>query len=278
VTTRLTFLGAAGYEIVTPSHRILIDPFLERNPVAPVRADDLERPDVILVTHAAWDHLGDTARIAIRTGAPVLCGADSRALLIDQGVPESQVRATIWGIVVEIGGVEVRPVECHHWSSATLSDGRVITGTPLSFIVETEPGVRVYHFGDTAIFGDLVLIGELYRPTVGLIGCTHPKELPQPVLPGPGRLVTGEMSPLEGALAAEFLGVRFAIATHYLNEHDPEVLEFVAEVESRAGDSARTAVAPAPGDTVVIDSDQLRIEPRMVTPPVDRTSRARPEA
>ncbi len=260
MTTRLRFLGAAGFEIVGPRSRILIDPFLDGNPVAPVRPDELERPDVILVTHAAYDHLGDAAAIATRTGAPIICGADTRALLIDQGVPPDQVRATIWGIVVEVGGVVVRPVESHHWSSATLSDGRTITGTPLGFIVETEPSVRIYHFGDTAVFGDMRLIAELYAPSVGLIGCTHPKELPTPVLAGPGTLLTGEMSPREAALAVELLDVRVAVATHYLNYRDPEVVEFLDLV--RAADTAgrRTPLAPAAGQVIVTDGSSASIE------------------
>jgi L-ascorbate metabolism protein UlaG (beta-lactamase superfamily) len=258
MTTRLRFLGAAGYEIEGPRHRILIDPFLSRNPVAPVPHEALARPDVILVTHAAYDHMGDAAAIAQRTGAPIVCGADTRALLVDRGIPAEQVRATVWGIVVEVGGVVVRPVECHHWSSATLADGRVVTGTPLSFIVETEPGVRIYHFGDTAIFGDLRLIGELYRPTVGLIGCTHPKQLPEPVLAGPGSILSGEMSPREAAMAARLLGVSVAVATHYLDEHDPEVLEFL-DLIRRQGDAAPACFAPAPGQSLVLDGDDVRV-------------------
>ncbi len=171
MSTTLTFLGIAGYDIAGPERRILIDPCLTDNPTAPCGPDDLATPDVILVSHAAFDHLGDTAAIARRTGAPVVCGADVRALLLDQGLPSHQVRATVWGIVVEVGGVVVRPVECHHWSQARLADGSYVSGVPLGFIVETEPGVRIYHYGDTAIFGDLRLIGELYAPTVGLLGC-----------------------------------------------------------------------------------------------------------
>jgi L-ascorbate metabolism protein UlaG (beta-lactamase superfamily) len=258
MATRIRFLGAAGYEIAGPTHRFLIDPFLRGNPAAPCDPDELERPDAILVTHAAYDHLGDTAAISLRTGAPVLAGADSRALLIDQGLPAERVRATVWGIVVEIGGVVVRPVECHHWSSATLSDGRVVTGTPLSFIVETEPDVRIYHFGDTAIFGDMRLIGELYGPTVGLIGCTHPKQLPQPVLAGPGTILTGEMGPREAALATELLGVDIAIATHYLDVADEEIGEYLRRVKESG--TARAALAPAPGQTVVIDGERVSLE------------------
>ena len=185
-------MGAAGFEIAGPSHRILVDPFLTGNPLAPCGPDDLPAPDVILVSHAAFDHLGDTAAIARRTGAPVVCGADVRLLLLEAGLPPHQIRATVWGIVVEVGGVRVRPVECRHWSHAMLRSGVPVTGTPLAFIVETEPGVRVYHYGDTAVF-DMGLIGRLYRPTVGLIGCTDPAEIDD--AEAAGRLLTGELSP-----------------------------------------------------------------------------------
>src|SRR5581483_9314475 len=176
MSTRLTYFGAAGFEIVGPTHRILIDPFLSENPRAPVSPDDLETPDVILVSHAAFDHYGDAAAIAKRTGAPVVSDAAVRAMLIDEGVSPDQVQATTWGIVTEVAGLAVRPVECHHWSAGTLKDGRAVVGNPLAFIVETEPGVRIYHYGDTCVF-DMRLIGELYEPTVGLLGCTVPHEL-----------------------------------------------------------------------------------------------------
>ena len=73
MSTRLTYFGAAGYEIEGPTHRILIDPFLSDNPLAPCSPDELATPDVILVSHAALDHYGDTASIARRTGSPVVC-------------------------------------------------------------------------------------------------------------------------------------------------------------------------------------------------------------
>src|SRR5207244_9442210 len=118
----------------------------------------------------------DTAAIAKLTGAPFVCDAAVRAMLLDAGVSGDQVQATTWGIVTEVAGLKVRPVECHHWSAGLLSDGQTAVGNPLAFIVETEPGVRIYHYGDTCIF-DMRLIGELYGPTVGLLGCTVPHEL-----------------------------------------------------------------------------------------------------
>ena len=252
MTTKLTFLGVAGYDVQGPERRVLIDPFLSNDPPAPYGPDDIPTPDVILVSHAAFDHLGDTAAIATRTGAPVVCGGDVRAILMDAGVPSEQIRATVWGILVEVNGVVVRPVACQHWSHGRLRDGTLVTGVPMGFIVETEPGVRIYHYGDTAIFGDLRLIGELYRPTVGLLGCTQPHELAADV-PGPGRLLTGEMSPREAALAAEMLGVDLAVACHYFDHTQADVGEFLSLVAEYDTTGRRQAVAPAMGETLIIN-------------------------
>lgn len=256
MATTLRFLGAAGYEIVGPRGHILIDPFLTGSPAAPVNAADLARPDVILVTHGAPDHLGDTAAIAARTGAPVVCGADVRALLIDGGMPASQVRATIWGIVVEVAGLVIRPVESHHWSAVRLASGETVTGTPLGFIVEPEEGTRIYHWGDSAIFGDLRLIADLYAPTVAIVGPTHPKEIA--VLEGPGEILTGEMSPSEAALAVRLLRAPIAIATHYLDADDPEIAEFVKDLESDG--SVGSVLAPRAGQTIVVSDGRAWID------------------
>ena len=259
MSTRLTYHGAASYEIVGPNHRILIDPFLSENPLAPCGPDDLAEPDVILVSHAAMDHYGDTPSIAIRTGAPVICDAAVRAKLIDDGVSPDQITPTTWGIVVEIAGLQVRPVECHHWSSATLSNGSVVVGNPIAFIVETEPGARIYHDGDTCIF-DMRLIGELYKPTVGLIGCTLPRELSH-LIPGPGTFLTGEMDADEAARCAEMLGVDLAVACHYL-ALDSEVERFLQLVPEYDTTGRRQAVAPLVGETLVLEDGRYRIEGR----------------
>ena len=141
---------------------------------------------MILVSHAAFDHYGDTAAIAKRTGAPVVCDAAVTRDADRRGRPARPDPGRRPGASsIEVAGIVVRPVECHHWSSGTLSDGRQVVGNPIAFIVETEPGVRIYHYGDTCIF-DMRLIGELYRPTVGLLGCTLPAGALAPRYPGRG--------------------------------------------------------------------------------------------
>jgi L-ascorbate metabolism protein UlaG (beta-lactamase superfamily) len=251
MTTVLKFLGASGYEVVGPRFRILMEPFLRGNPVAPYSPETVPAPDLILVSHAAWDHMGDAAEIAIRSGAPVACPADVAEKMYDEGVPFEQVRALIWGVCYAFGDIVVRPVECHHWSSTTLKDGRIVTGVPISFIVETEPGVRIYHFGDTTIFPGLQIIGELYRPTVGLIGCAQTDGLPDP---GAGEILTGEMNPDEAARAAEWLGVRHLVATHYMNP-GPEVEELRKRAPLYESTGARIVHAPRAGDEITIEPE-----------------------
>jgi L-ascorbate metabolism protein UlaG (beta-lactamase superfamily) len=249
MTTRIRFLGVAGFEVEGPTFRFVIDPFLHGNHLAPVTAESIQAPDLILVSHAAYDHLGDTAEIAIRTGAPVVCGGDVRLLLLERGVPERQVRATIWGVIVDVNGIVVRPVECHHWSQSLNKDGKLLTGTPLAFMVETEPGVKFYHYGDTAIF-DMSLFGRLYQPTIAFLGCTDPFELADETQVG--RVLTGEMSPNEAAMAAEMLGVDVAIACHYMTP-TPDVDEFIRQVAAHDTSMHRQALGPGVGDWFIVE-------------------------
>ena len=123
----------------------------------------------------------------------------------------------------------------------------------MGFIVEPEPGIRVYHYGDTAIFSDLKLIGELYRPTVAILGCANPDELP-PAVPMAGRMLTGEMSPKEAALAADFLGASVAIASHYYTPTQPDVRAFLVAVPEHDATGRRQALAPNTGETIALET------------------------
>ena len=255
MTTRLTFYGVACYLAEGPKGRVLFDPFLTGNPVAPIGPDDVPAPDVIVVSHAAFDHAGDAANVARRTKAPVICGVDTAELLVEQGVNRSQLRTTVWGIAIGVGNLFIQPVECHHWSVVKLSDGRFVTGTPMGFVVTLEDNCRIYHYGDSAVFGDMRLIGELHRPTVGLLGCTQPWSL---VPPGPGEVVTGEMAPREAALAAELMRLELAIACHYEDVSHHQVVEFLDEVGKQDSTGHRQALAMRPGEAIDIDGPKFR--------------------
>src|SRR3712207_4218513 len=117
------------------------------------------------------------------------------------------------GGTAEVGGIKVTATNAVHSSSIALDDGSLIYGgEPLGYVVEFESGFRLYHAGDTAIFGDMQLIGELYRPDLAL-------------LPIGNQVV---MSPYEAAHAARLLGIRHAVPIHY----SPEVLPVLTDRKS----------------------------------------------
>jgi len=252
--TQIRFHGVAAYEITSSDGRVIwIDPYLDDNPGSQVKSDGVERADLILVTHAAPDHLGDAEKLARRTGAPVVCGGEVKQFLKQKGIPGSQIQSTTWSIRVAVAGFEVIPVECHHWSQMTLPNGQYVSGVPMGFVVEVDPGVRFYHYGDTAIFSDLKLIAELYRPNIGALGITQPMEILHTV-EGPGRYTTGEMSPYEGALAAEWLNLKIVLPCHYINPDHADVREFNHHL-----DTARAAGRTVPRSVVMQPEETLKV-------------------
>ena len=256
MATQIRFFGIAAFEITTSQGKvILIDPFLDENPASPVRASDLKQVDLILATHLAYDHLGDTAAIAQRFSCPVVCGPEVKAFLVQQGVDPGQIRTVPWGGQVNPDGIRVRGVECHHTSFRQAPDGQYLNGQPLGFILYADPEVRIYHSGDTAIFSDLKLIGELYRPTIGLMcACELERDYLEKL--GLKDHYGNEMSGDEGAMAAAWLGVEVAILCHYLKAGEQEdIRKFFGYFESRRLEEKALVrpLALQPGATYVYD-------------------------
>jgi len=247
VATRIRFFGFASFEIITPKGmRIIIDPYLDRSSVSPMKSGDLDKVDLLLVTHAAWDHIGDSSVIAKQHGCPVVCGPEVKRLLASEGVPREQILAVAWGLTVEFGGVRVRPVESRHGSRAVLADQTEDAGFPMGFILYVNEHTRIYHLGDTALFSDLRLIGELHRPNIGLVHVS----LPDAPAAGGGRVITGEMTPYEAALACQWLHLDYAIPCHFLDPQSEDVKKFVTLLESMCADKRATVkpVVLKPGD------------------------------
>ena len=228
MAVKFEFLGCAAYRITNSAGKvILIDPFLNDNDVSPVKVKDLTRVDLILVTHAAWDHMGDTLEIAKKFDCAVVCGGEVRHHLVKHGVKPEKVRAVCWGLQVVEAGVRVRPVISMHWSFIEYPDGTFISGPPMGFVFYPDPDAAIYHSGDTAIFSDLKLIGQLYQPDVALIAVSMPDsgQLQKHGIP---EAFCGEMSPHEAALACLWLGARYALANHYSKaKGNPDVEKFV---------------------------------------------------
>jgi L-ascorbate metabolism protein UlaG (beta-lactamase superfamily) len=154
MTCKLTWLGHAAFLIESDGHTLLIDPFLTGNPMAAGSPDDLE-PDHILITHGHGDHLGDTVAIAKRTGATVISNFEIVTYL--------QTRHDIQNVHPQhIGGAADYPWGrlklTHALHGSALPDG-TYGGNPAGLLLYLPAG-RIYHAGDTGLFGDMALIGE----------------------------------------------------------------------------------------------------------------------
>ncbi len=249
--TKVQFFGVAGYKITTENGlSILVDPFIEGNPYCNLELSDLGKVDILLITHNAFDHFGDAPEI-MRTYNPIaVCALDVQQNLTKyHGIDADRIRPTIWGMEILIEGISIKPVESHHWSFAKKEDGTLLSGPAMGFIIDIGNGQKFYHPGDTTLFSDMKLIGELYKPTIGFIHVSLPSE--EGVgMPHPECYKTGELTPAEGLIASEWLQLETVIASHYVNPECDDVKGFVklAEAQKKAG-----AYAPS---VIVIDNGE----------------------
>jgi L-ascorbate metabolism protein UlaG (beta-lactamase superfamily) len=227
------FFGVAAYKIVTATGKvILIDPFFNDSPVSPIKAEDLDHVDLILITHNAFDHFGDAPAILRKHKCPVICAKDVvHNLTVVHKIDPNLMYVTIWGMELEVSGIRVRPVESHHWSFAVTPDGQLLSGPAMGFIVDVGEDVRIYHPGDTALTYDMKLWGELYRPTVGLMHVTLP-EGPNISLPHMECYKSGELTPYEAFLASKWLQLEHVITSHYVDPECKDVKRFEDIVQS----------------------------------------------
>jgi L-ascorbate metabolism protein UlaG (beta-lactamase superfamily) len=223
---KLTFVGHATFLLEDDAGNVVaIDPFITGNPVATISAEDV-KPNTILLTHAHNDHVGDTVELAKRTNAKTVAIVELADWLETQGAPE--VVGINHGGTTAFAGGTVKMVPAWHTSSYHDGEKRVAHGVPAGLIVRF--GGRTFYFaGDTALFGDMRLIGD--------------EGVDVAILPIGDHFTMG---PDDAARAAEFVAAKTVIPCHYNTfppiKQDPEV--FRAKVAKRAPQSKVVILAP----------------------------------
>jgi L-ascorbate metabolism protein UlaG (beta-lactamase superfamily) len=244
--TEILWLGQAAVRITTPGGKVIvIDPWLIKNPKTPPgykNLDALGKVDLILVTHAHGDHFEDAPALARKNNARIIApqGLQSSLISLNLVPAELAFRMGKTGTVMPFGsGVKVTQVHAEHDSELTWTNpatGKREThngGEPVGYIVEMENGFKIWHMGDTGVFGDIRLIAEMYRPDLVLI-------------PIGGHYV---LDPTSAAMVVrDWIRPKFAFPIHYGTT--PQLAGTPAQFKAALGNSPVQMLVVDPGQKV----------------------------
>jgi len=165
---KITWLVHSTFAITLPSGKVvLLDPWLTGNPACPQAQKTPERVDAMLISHGHGDHMGDAVTLGKKFKPQIACNYEIYLWLASKGV--ENISAMNKGGTQRLGEIEVTMVDAKH-SSGIEDDGKVVyAGEPAGFVVRLPGGLTMYHAGDTAVFGDMKLIGELYEPELACL-------------------------------------------------------------------------------------------------------------
>lgn len=202
----IRWLGHASFEVVTKSGKIIyLDPWIRRNPIAPISIEDIKKANIICVSHGHEDHIGDSIEIAKTTGAKLICSpeigfyADSKGIPYDEGSYPLNV-----GGSVTIDDISIFMTNAAHTSEVYgeewFTERRALPGSgAVGYVIAVKDDIRIYFAGDTGLTMDMRIIGDIFNPDVAL-------------LPIGGKY---NMGPREAAIATQWIRPRVVIPMHY---------------------------------------------------------------
>jgi L-ascorbate metabolism protein UlaG (beta-lactamase superfamily) len=194
----VTWLGHAAFRIRTPEGLVaLVDPWVMGNPMCPDEEKNIRKVDVMLCTHGHFDHIGDAVEIARKHNPQVVGIFELCTWIGKKGVKQSAPMNK--GGTQTVGGIKITMVNAEHSCGITDGDQIVYGGEACGYVMEFSNGVKIYHAGDTNVFGDMQIIHELYAPEIVM-------------LPVGGHFTMG---PREAAYACKLLKPKSVIPMHF---------------------------------------------------------------
>ena len=227
-----TWLGHGTWRARSAKHKeVLIDPWVMNNPVTPANLKTVDKCDLMLITHAHFDHIGDALEIAKVTKPKIITIAELGNWLGSKGVDGDSIIAGNKGGTLEVDGIKVTLVHAEH--SCGISDnGQILYGgEPCGLVIEFENGYTIYFAGDTDVFGDMALIAQLSKLDAAFL----------PI----GDFYT--MGPERAAKAVELLGVKTVVPMHFATF--PVLTGRPSQLQELVGQGVKV-LDVKPGDTI----------------------------
>ncbi len=216
---KLTWLGHATFRMETPGGKtVLVDPWVMGNPLCPEKEKNIKKVDVLLCTHGHFDHIGDAVEIAKQHNPTVVGIFELCTWMEKKGAKKTSGMNK--GGTQTVGDITVTMVHADHSCGILDGDQIIYGGEACGFVIEFQNGLKIYHAGDTAVFGDMQIIRELYAPDIAL-------------LPIGDHYV---MSPREAAYACKLLKPKAVVPMHFgtfpvLSGTPAELKQLVKDVE-----------------------------------------------
>lgn len=229
---KIIYYGHSTFEVKSPEGKsIMIDPWIVENPSCPDNMKDIDNVDIIAVTHGHFDHISDVIPLATKHKPAVIANFEICSWLGSRGVENCSPMNK--GGTQEVEGIKFTMTHAQHSSSMSEEDGTLVYGgEPGGYVIQLENGYKIFHAGDTNIFSDMQLIGEIYKPDIAIL----------PI----GDHFT--MSPLEASYACKYLSAKYVIPMHYATF--PLLTGTPEELEKLIKDIDVEVIALKPGDTL----------------------------